>query len=336
LHLARPVFLLDFDQRLQFPQMVRVAESVQHTFQGVVRLPVVMHDNARDMPQQIAAPERDTVEGEQDSRGDVPPLRLAANPEAGLVHVLDWGSCHVVAHGIGEKLEALGAVLADTSDGRCHQVYPEEMCHEFGQTLLGQQLVVQQIEHECANPPAILYRCGDALMKYRPRLRAASRATAAVSAVFRDDQRMRFGEVEYLPGDMVRRHLRGQRRAARRAGTRIMVMVTSGVSVRRNVSPGWPFCPPVFLPDGSRRLLTRAGFFSPSLDGGLPLLLLFSPSRRSNSAMRAISVVFCERSNVISACNAAVTASLPEAAVASSCELVSSAGAIDTLTRTAS
>src|ERR1035437_6669634 len=60
-----------------------------------------------------------------------------------------------------------------------------------------------------------------------------------------------------------------------------------GVSTRRNVSPGWPFCPPVFLPDGSRRLLTRGGFFSPSLDGGLPLLLLFSPSRRSNSAMRA-------------------------------------------------
>ena len=41
------------------------------------------------------------------------------------------------------------------------------------------------------------------------------------------------------------------------------------------------------LPDGSRRLLTRRGFFSPSLDGGLPLLLLFNPRRRSNSAMRA-------------------------------------------------
>ena len=41
------------------------------------------------------------------------------------------------------------------------------------------------------------------------------------------------------------------------------------------------------LARASRRLLTRAGFFSPSLDGGLPLLLLFRPSRRSNSAMRA-------------------------------------------------
>jgi hypothetical protein len=59
------------------------------------------------------------------------------------------------------------------------------------------------------------------------------------------------------------------------------LIVASGVSVRRRVSPGWPVCPPVFLPDGSRRLLTRGGFFSPSLDGGLPLLLLFSPRRRS-------------------------------------------------------
>ncbi len=64
-------------------------------------------------------------------------------------------------------------------------------------------------------------------------------------------------------------------------------MIASGVSVRHSVSPGWPFWPPGFLPEGSRRLLTRTGFFSPSLDGGLPLLLLFRPSRRSNSAMRA-------------------------------------------------
>jgi hypothetical protein len=30
------------------------------------------------------------------------------------------------------------------------------------------------------------------------------------------------------------------------------------------------------LPEGSRKLLTRGGFFNPSLEGGLPLLLLLS------------------------------------------------------------
>jgi hypothetical protein len=33
--------------------------------------------------------------------------------------------------------------------------------------------------------------------------------------------------------------------------------------------------------DFSRRLLTRAGFFSPSLDGGLPLFELFKPNLAS-------------------------------------------------------
>src|SRR5580704_11415121 len=43
------------------------------------------------------------------------------------------------------------------------------------------------------------------------------------------------------------------------------------------------------LPDRSRKLDTRAGFFSPSLDGGLPLFELFNPSRRSSSAIWALS-----------------------------------------------
>src|SRR5271170_8126387 len=95
-------------------------------------------------------------------------------------------------------------------------------------------------------------------------------------------------------------------------------MVTSGVSVRHSVSPGWPFCPPVFLPDGSRKLLTRTGFFSPSLDGGLPLLLLFRPRRRSSSATRAKSTclsptrsAFCTFRCSMSACKAAMFGGSP-------------------------
>src|ERR1019366_443642 len=65
------------------------------------------------------------------------------------------------------------------------------------------------------------------------------------------------------------------------------------------VSPLCPFWPPGFLPERSRRLLTRAGFFSPSLDGGLPLFELFNPSWRSSSAIRdfkaAISAISSSR-----------------------------------------
>jgi hypothetical protein len=34
----------------------------------------------------------------------------------------------------------------------------------------------------------------------------------------------------------------------------------------------------------------RGGFFNPSLDGGFPLFPLFNPSRRSNSARRAVNI----------------------------------------------
>src|ERR1019366_9084259 len=66
-------------------------------------------------------------------------------------------------------------------------------------------------------------------------------------------------------------------------------------------SPLCPFCPPGFLPERSRRLVTRAGFFSPSLDGGLPLFELFKPSRRSSSAI-------CAFKAAISAACAAISA----------------------------
>lgn len=46
LHLARPVLLLDFDERLQFAKMMRVTHRVQHASHRVVRFPVIVHDNA--------------------------------------------------------------------------------------------------------------------------------------------------------------------------------------------------------------------------------------------------------------------------------------------------
>jgi hypothetical protein len=42
-------------------------------------------------------------------------------------------------------------------------------------------------------------------------------------AVLGDEQRFRFRQIEHLPGDVIDRHCFGQRRAARGAGSRIMV-----------------------------------------------------------------------------------------------------------------
>src|ERR1019366_612441 len=55
------------------------------------------------------------------------------------------------------------------------------------------------------------------------------------------------------------------------------------------------------LSDGSRKLLTRGGFFNPSLDGGLPLFELFNPSRRSSSAICAFKAAISAACVAISA-----------------------------------
>ena len=60
----------------------------------------------------------------------------------------------------------------------------------------------------------------------------------------------------------------------------------------------------------SRRLFTRTGFFSPSLDGGLPLFELFNPSRRSSSAIRAFSDAFSALSALFSAISSSPNGSL--------------------------
>ena len=52
LHLARPLLFLDLDERLQLAKVMRVAQGVQHAGHGVVGLPVIVHDNARDAGEQ--------------------------------------------------------------------------------------------------------------------------------------------------------------------------------------------------------------------------------------------------------------------------------------------
>jgi hypothetical protein len=65
---------------------------------------------------------------------------------------------------------------------------------------------------------------------------------------------------------------------------------------------------------GSRVLLTRDGFLSPSLDGGLPLFELFRPSRRSSSAIRAFRAATSAACAATSAISSSRDGSLRESA----------------------
>ena len=112
-----------------------------------------------------------------------------------------------------------------------------------------------------------------------------------------DDQRLRLGQIEHLARAAPRRHRRRQRQTAGSTGLGVVI---DGDGRIGDLAQGLAFfCPPDGLPDGSRRLRvrrSRCGLCSPSLDGGLPLLELFNPSRRSNSTTRAINAAFAASS----------------------------------------
>jgi hypothetical protein len=266
----------------------------------------------------------------------VQPLRPAADPEAGLVQVLDRRGLDPRAYGVGEPLGAPGAGPAHPGDGRGHQPDAEQVGHRLGQPVLGQKLVVQQVDHDRQEARAILHRGRDPLGKQRPGFPAAPAAAAAIRPMLGDDQRLRLGQIEHLARAAPRGHRGRQRQTAGPTGLGVVIDgdVRSG-----DLAQGLTFfCPPGGLPDGSRRLRvrgSRCGLCSPSLDGGLPLLELFSPSRRSNSATRASntamvswSAAFSVRSRAFSSASAAGVATSSEGAVRG----VSSAGVMDRLT----
>jgi hypothetical protein len=82
---------------------------------------------------------------------------------------------------------------------------------------------VQQINHDRRETRAILYWRGHVFREVRARLGAAFPAKAGMGPVFRDNQGLRFGEVEHLPRGMARGHRPGEGAAASRTGLGEMV-----------------------------------------------------------------------------------------------------------------
>ena len=137
--------------------------------------------------------------------------------------MLDRRCCHLVAHDIGETLEAFGAVVTDSGNRCCGQPHAEQIGHQPREAFLRQQLAVQQVEHDGTDPLAILHRRRQPIRKARPCLRSARRTTTAVRPVFGNHQRPRFWQVKFLPRGMAGGHCRAQRCATLLASRRIMV-----------------------------------------------------------------------------------------------------------------
>jgi hypothetical protein len=153
----------------------------------------------------------------------VQPLRPAAAPEAGLVQVLDRRGLDQRAYGVGEPLGAPGAGPAHPGDGRSHQPDAEQVGHRLGQPVLGQKLVVQQVDHDRQEARAILHRGRDPLGKQRPGFPAAPAAAAAIRPMLGDDQRLRLGQIEHLARAAPRGHRRRQRQTTGPTGLGVVI-----------------------------------------------------------------------------------------------------------------
>ena len=78
--------MIELDQRLEFAQMVGVAERVARAFEGAIGFEAVVDDRAADQVFRHVAPlARDAIEREGFGRRRMQPLRLARDAEAGFV-----------------------------------------------------------------------------------------------------------------------------------------------------------------------------------------------------------------------------------------------------------
>ena len=164
-------------------------------------------DHNAEQPLPSAAPlGGGAVEGEPTGRRDVQPLGLAANAKAGFIQVLD-------RRGLDEPVDDVHEPLKPRQGGR-GELHPEQIGHQLNQSVLGDELIVKQVEDPGGDPRPVLHRGrhprGEGRLGRCPTLRAPT----AVGAVLGDLQGLGLGQVEDLSGAVGRRRLRGQGRAA--------------------------------------------------------------------------------------------------------------------------
>src|SRR5208282_4495813 len=259
------------DQALEFAQDMGVAEGVDDLDEPVVRLEVVVNDDAAfQIPGNVAALFSGAIEGEAKARSRVQPLRLAADPIARLVEMANLLAGDALADPLVDRRQ-LFRLLAHPGDdaGRTDPRRAEYVAHRLGSPILGDQLLDVQIDRRRLEALAILRRRDHAFGKRRLRHPSAIRAAVGRSLMLRHQQQA-LGKIEHLALLDRDLRLRIERQTAMPAHARLV----------RNHEIG--------LGDLPQRV-ARGFFFSPSLEGGFELFVLSSPKRRRSSATKASS-----------------------------------------------
>jgi len=88
LHVRRPGLLVVIDQGLQFPEQMRIAETVTHVFHCQIWWPTIVNNRSHQSRRDIAPSGAETKMAEGVGTENMQPARLAGNSEAGLVQML--------------------------------------------------------------------------------------------------------------------------------------------------------------------------------------------------------------------------------------------------------
>jgi hypothetical protein len=210
-HRAGPRLLLDLDERLEFAQVVGIAQGVLSTAQGVVWSEMIVHDDAVSHGSgHVAARLADAVVGIDDGRGTMQPACFAADAKACLVQVAHLRRHDACGDMLYHRRLRLGGVRRPSHHaGGAEAAGREQIGHDLADPVLGDQLLDIQVDRCCPQVRSVLHMGRHRVWKRRLRGAVAMMASVDRGLVFGDLQAW-LGQVKHLPPFHLRHHRRGQ------------------------------------------------------------------------------------------------------------------------------
>ena len=163
-HGRGPRLPVDLDQRLQFAQMMGVAQRMADVGEPGVRLEAVVNRDAADEPlRHLAAFGRHAIVGQGPGGDGVQPLSLSGDAKAGFIEAANR-----------RRRRKGGDVRRHRRERRSLAAHPirhavraqtqrsEKIMHRFGGPILGNELMDVEINRRRSNALAVLRRRGDA------------------------------------------------------------------------------------------------------------------------------------------------------------------------------
>lgn len=158
-----PGLLMFFPEEFQFSQMMLVAERVQAIVISKVSLEMIVDDPVFAVGYDVqiihgfGAPfGMDAIKGELGVADDVKPMEPARHPQSAFIAMNDGSLREQRLDRLLKDLQVFRGALIARHDGRLAQRLPVKVLAELGQPVVGNELLVVEIEHWGSKAGAIL------------------------------------------------------------------------------------------------------------------------------------------------------------------------------------